>query len=43
MIKPRRVRWAGHKARMVEKRNGCRILIKPEGKRLIERPRHIGG
>jgi hypothetical protein len=34
MIKSRRMRWAGHVARMGEKRNGYRILVgKPEGKR----------
>jgi hypothetical protein len=27
MIKSRRVRWAGHVARMGEKRNACRILV----------------
>jgi hypothetical protein len=32
MIKPRRMRWAGHAARMGEKRNAYRILLgKPEG------------
>jgi hypothetical protein len=40
MIKPRRMRWAGHVARMGEKRNACRILMgKPEGKRPLGRPR----
>jgi hypothetical protein len=39
-IKPRRMRWAGHVARMGEKRNVCRILVrKPEGKRPLGRPR----
>jgi hypothetical protein len=38
--KPRRVRWAGHVARMGEKRNVYRLLIRtPEGKRPLERPR----
>jgi hypothetical protein len=33
MIKSRRMRWAGHVARMGEKRNAYRILVgKPEGK-----------
>jgi ribosomal protein S16 len=33
MIKSRRVRWAGHVARMGEKRNAYRILVvKPEGR-----------
>jgi hypothetical protein len=40
MIKSRRMRWAGHVARMGEKRNACRILVgKPEGKRPLRRPR----
>jgi hypothetical protein len=34
MIKPRRMRWVGHVARIAEKRNADRILVvKPEGKR----------
>jgi hypothetical protein len=34
MIKSRRIRWAGHVARMGEKRNAYRILMgMPEGKR----------
>jgi hypothetical protein len=33
MIKSRRIRWAGHVARMSEKRNPYRILVgKPDGK-----------
>jgi hypothetical protein len=40
MIKSRRVRWAGHVARMDEKRNAYRILVgKPEGKRPLGRPK----
>jgi hypothetical protein len=40
MIKPIRMRWAGHAARMGEKRNAYRILVgKPEGKRPLGRPR----
>jgi hypothetical protein len=40
MIKSRRMRWAGHVARMGEKRNVYRILVgKPEGKRPLRRPR----
>jgi hypothetical protein len=32
-IKSRRMRWAGHVARMGEGRNVCRVLVgKPEGK-----------
>jgi hypothetical protein len=41
IIKSRRMRWAGHVARMGEKRNVYRILVgKPEGKRPLGRPRH---
>jgi hypothetical protein len=36
MIKSRRMRWAGHLARMGAKRNACRILV---GKRPLGRPR----
>jgi hypothetical protein len=40
IIKLRRMRWVGHVARMVEKRNAYRLLVgKPEGKRPIGRPR----
>jgi hypothetical protein len=40
MIKSRRMRWAGHVARMGEKRNACRILVgKPEGRRPLGKPR----
>jgi hypothetical protein len=40
MIMPRRMRWAGHVARMGEKRNAYRILVgKPDGKRPLGRPR----
>jgi hypothetical protein len=36
----RRMRWAGHVARMGEKRNAYRILVgKPEGRRPLGRPR----
>jgi hypothetical protein len=39
-IKSRRMRWAGHVARMGEKRNAYRILLgKPEGRRPLGRPR----
>jgi hypothetical protein len=39
MIKSRRMRWAGHVARMGETRNAYRILGgKPEGKRPLGRP-----
>jgi hypothetical protein len=38
MIKSKRMRLAGHVARMREKRNAYRILVgKPEGKRLLVR------
>jgi hypothetical protein len=40
MIKSKMMRWAGHVARMGEKRNAYRILVgKPEGKRPLGRPR----
>jgi hypothetical protein len=40
IIKTRRMRWAGHVARMGEKRNGYRLLVgKPEGKRPLGRQR----
>jgi hypothetical protein len=41
MIKSRRMRWAGHVARMREKRNAYRVLVgNPEGKRALGRLRH---
>jgi hypothetical protein len=40
IIKSRRMRWAGHVARMGEKRNAYRILVgKPERKKPLGRPR----
>jgi hypothetical protein len=40
IIKSRRIRWAGHAARMGEKRNAYRLLVgNPEGKRPLERPK----
>jgi hypothetical protein len=43
MIKPRRVRWTGHVARMRAKKNACRILVgKQEGNRPLGRPRRRG-
>jgi hypothetical protein len=40
VIKSRRMRWAGHAARMGERRNAYRILVgKPEGKTPLGRPR----
>jgi hypothetical protein len=39
-MKSRRMRWAGHVARMGEERNVYRVLMrKPEGKRPLGRPR----
>jgi hypothetical protein len=39
IIKSRRMIWAGHVARMGEKRNAYRLLVgKPEGKRPLGRP-----
>jgi hypothetical protein len=41
LTKSRRMRWAGHVARMGDMRNAYNILVgKPEGKRLFGRPRH---
>jgi hypothetical protein len=52
-IKSRRMKWAGHVARMRTKRNAYRLLVgKPEGRRPLGRPRrwwvdnirmHVGG
>jgi hypothetical protein len=40
IMKSRRMRWAGHVARMGGERNTYRLLVgKPEGKRLLGRPR----
>jgi hypothetical protein len=40
VVKSRRMRWAGHVARMEEDRGVHRLLVgKPEGKRLLGRPR----
>jgi hypothetical protein len=42
MIKSRRMRWAGHAARLGEKRNAYRMLVgKAEGKRPLGRPRRM--
>ena len=39
MIKSRRIRWAGHVARMGEGRDVYRVLVwKPEGKKPLGRP-----
>jgi hypothetical protein len=41
VIKARRMRWAGHVARMGEVRGACNICVgKPEGRRQVGRPRH---
>jgi hypothetical protein len=40
IIKSRRMRWAGHVARIGWKRNAYRLLVgEPEGKRPLRRPR----
>jgi len=40
VIKSRRMRWAGHVVRMVERRGVYRVLVgKPERKRPLGRPR----
>jgi hypothetical protein len=40
VIKTRRLRWAGHVARMGERRGAYRALVgKPEGRSPLERPR----
>jgi len=40
VVKSRRMRWAGHVARMGERRDVHRVLVgKPEGKRQLARPR----
>jgi hypothetical protein len=40
IMKSRWMRWAGHVARMGEKRNAYRLLVgKPEGKRPLGRPK----
>jgi hypothetical protein len=41
IVKERRMRWAGHVARMGEKRNAYRLLVgKPEGRMPLGRSRH---
>ena len=43
VIKSRRMRWAGHVARMGEEREEYRVLVgKPEGRRPLGRPRRRG-
>jgi hypothetical protein len=41
IIRSRRMRWVGRVAQMGEKRNACRLVGKPEGKRPLGRPRHM--
>jgi hypothetical protein len=41
IIKSRRIKWAGHVARMGENNNMYRLLVgKPEEKSPLRRPRH---
>jgi hypothetical protein len=41
IIKSRRMRWAGHEARIGENRNPYKLFVrKPEGKKPLGRPRH---
>ena len=43
VLKSRRMRWAGHVARMGEERGMYRVLLgKPEGRRPLGRPRRRG-
>ena len=43
VVKSKRLRWAGHVARMEEGRSAFKILTcKPTGKRPLGRPRHRG-
>jgi hypothetical protein len=40
-MKAKGMRWAAHVARMEVKMNSYRLLVrKPEGRRVLERPRH---
>jgi hypothetical protein len=44
VVKARRMRWAGHVARMGEWRGVYRVLVgKPEGKRPLGRPKFRWG
>jgi hypothetical protein len=44
VIKSRKLRWAGHVARMGEVRGVYRVLVgRPEGKRPLGRPRRMWG
>jgi hypothetical protein len=40
IMKSRRMRWAGHVARIGEKRSACRLVGKTEGKKRLGRLRH---
>jgi hypothetical protein len=41
VVKSRRMRWAGYVERIGERRGLYRVLVgKPEGKKLLGRPRH---
>jgi hypothetical protein len=41
VIKPKRQKWAGYVAHMVERRGAYKVLVgKPEGKRPLGRPRY---
>jgi hypothetical protein len=41
IIKSRKMRWAGHVARILESKSAYRILVrKPEEMRALRRPRH---
>jgi hypothetical protein len=41
VMKSRKLKWAGHVARMGESRGACRVLVgELEGRRPLERPRH---
>jgi len=43
MVKSKRMIWAGHVARMGQRRGAYRVLVgKPEGKRPLGRPRLDG-
>ena len=40
VVKPRRLKWAGHLARMGKRRRAYRVLVgKPERRRPLGRPR----
>jgi hypothetical protein len=43
IIKPRRMRWAEHIARMIEKRNAYRLLVGKPGERDHWEDQDIGG